>query len=311
MNKVSVILPTYNDAKYVGVAVESVLNQTYENFELIIVNDGSKDDTDLVLAPYISNNSAIRYIKQENKGLACARNTGIASSTGDFVAFIDSDDKWLSEKLNAQVQAFVEYPEVGFVHCNLYGFGENQDVKVRGPKLTEDEIDQYSGYIFDNYYFRKIIITPTSVMIRKKCFDEVGVFDENLSRLGSEDRDLFLRILRKYKALYLNKPLAMYRNQSNSMGQNYEKMIKAQEYVYEKITKLYGLPLTSKNEVMSKIYQEWAREFYVKGRFAIGFNNQVKAIRENPVDIDAYLALRRYVRFIINKGSKNKMLLIL
>jgi glycosyltransferase involved in cell wall biosynthesis len=303
MNKVSVVLPTYNCAEYVGATVESVLNQTYKNYELIIVNDGSTDDTNQVLAHYIDNNSTIRYFKQENKGHAAARNAGISTATGDFIAFIDSDDKWLPDKLDAQVRAFEEDPEVGFVHCNLYGFGENQEVRVRGPQLTQEETDQYSGYIFDNLYFRKIIITTTSVMIRKECIDAVGMFDENLTRFGSEDRDLFLRILREYKAKYINKPLAMYRNRSDSAGQNYKKMIIGQEYVYEKITKLYGLPHCAKKEVMSKIYQEWAREFYAKGRFTDGFTNQVKAIKENPVNMDSYLALKRYVKYLINKTT--------
>lgn len=133
MNKVSVVLPTYNCGTYVGVAVESVLQQTYSNYELIIVNDGSTDETDQALAPYLCNNGHIRYIKQGNKGHAGARNTGIRAATGDVIAFIDSDDKWLPEKLGEQVQAMEEDPEVGLVHCNVYGFGENQEVQVRGP----------------------------------------------------------------------------------------------------------------------------------------------------------------------------------
>ncbi|ABB32243.1 glycosyl transferase family 2 [Geobacter metallireducens RCH3] len=303
MNKVSVVLPTYNCGTYVGVAVESVLQQTYSNYELIIVNDGSTDETDQALAPYLCNNGHIRYIKQGNKGHAGARNTGIRAATGDVIAFIDSDDKWLPEKLGEQVQAMEEDPEVGLVHCNVYGFGENQEVQVRGPLLTQEQLQGYSGYIFDNLYFRKIIITTTTVMIRKSCIDDVGMFDENMTRYGSEDRELFLRILWKYKARYVNKPLAMYRNRSDSEGQNYERMIKGQEYVYEKITSLYGLPQSSKRAVMSKMYQEWAREFYAKGRFADGLTNQVKAIRANPIDMNAYFALKRYARFLFSRAT--------
>jgi glycosyltransferase involved in cell wall biosynthesis len=301
MEKVSIILPTYNCANYVGAAVESVLKQTYKNYELIIINDGSTDNTDEIVAQYISDNSSIHYIKQENKGHAGARNTGMTAATGTFIAFIDSDDIWLPEKLEEQVRACEKDTEIGLVHCNVYGFGENQNMQERNFWLTNEMIDEYSGYIFNNLYSRKIIITTTTVLIRKQCVDDVGPFDENLTRYGSEDRELFLRILWKYKAKYVNKPLAMYRNRRDSEGQNYEKMIKGQEYVYEKITKQYGLPHSAKKTVMSKIYQEWAREFYAKGRFAEGFTNQFKAVKENPVDIDAYLALRRYVSFLINK----------
>jgi len=304
MKKVTVILPTYNCAKYIGAAVESVLNQTYKNYELIIVNDGSTDETDQALAQYLgSNNSTICYIKQENKGHAGARNAGMTVATGDFIAFIDSDDKWLPEKLDEQIRAFDEDPEVGLVHCNLYGFGENQEVKVRGAQLTQEQIEDYSGYIFDNLYFRKIIITTTTVMIRKECIDAVGVFDENLTRYGSEDRDLFLRVLWRYKAKYINKPLAMYRNRSDSAGQDYEKMINGQKYVYDKISKLYNLPPKSKITVMSKLYQEYARSFYSEGLFYKGLTHQIKAIKENPVDINAYFALKRYVRYLFNFNS--------
>lgn len=303
MSKVSVVLPTYNCASYVIAAVESVLQQTSTNYELIIVDDGSTDETEQVLAPYLRNYGNIRYIKQENKGHAGARNTGIRAALGDYIAFIDSDDKWLPEKLQEQVQAFEEDPEVGLVYCNVYGFGENQEVRVRGPQLTLEQLQEYSGYIFDNLYFRKIIITTTTVMIRKNCIDDVGIFDENMTRYGSEDRELFLRVLWKYKAKYINKPLAMYRNRSDSEGQNYEKMIKGQEYVYEKITSLYGLPQSAKRAVMSKMYQEWAREFYAKGRFADGLTNQVKAIRANPTDMNAYSALKRYIGFLVNRPT--------
>jgi glycosyltransferase involved in cell wall biosynthesis len=302
MEKVSVILPTYNCAKYVGAAVESVLKQTYTNYELIIINDGSTDDTDEVLAQYISNNT-ILYIKQENKGHAGARNTGMTAATGTFIAFIDSDDIWLPEKLEEQIRACENDTEIGLVHCNVYGFGENHDAQVRNSLLTKEQIDEYSGYIFDNLYTRKIIITTTTVLIRKQCIDDVGMFDENLTRYGSEDRDLFLRILWKYKAKYVNKPLAMYRNRSDSEGQNYEKMIKGQKYVYDKISSLYNLSGKTKREVMSRLYQEWAREFYSKGCLISGIANQFKAIWENPVDINAYLAFKRYFRYLVNSNN--------
>lgn len=298
MYKVSVILPTYNRGKYVVEAVESVLRQTYNNYEIIIVDDGSTDTTEDILKRFVKNNNNIQYIKQSNKGHAGARNTGLLAASGDLIAFIDSDDIWLPEKLEEQVKECEKDPDVNLVYCNVYGFSEHKKPEVRDPQLTEDQLKDYSGYIFDNLFYRKIIITTTTVLIRKKCIDSVGMFDENLTRCGSEDRDLFLRILWKSKAKYINKPLVLSRILSGSAGDNYQRMIKGQEYVYEKITRMYGLPAKAKDVVMSKVYQEWSRSFYSKGIFWDGLNNQLKAIIANPSDINAYLSIKRFARHL-------------
>lgn len=301
MEKVSVILPTYNSEKYLCDAIESVLNQTYRDLELIIVNDGSTDGSELIIKAYQSKYSNIIYLKQTNKGHAGARNTGIQAATGTYIAFIDSDDIWLPEKLEEQIKEFALDSEVGFVHCNLYGFSEDKKPKVRGLPLTENQLKKYSGHIFEEYFFREIVITTTTVLIKKSCIDDVGMFDENLSRYGSEDRELFLRILWKYRAKYVNRPLALYRNRADSAGQNYEKMIKGQQYVYHKITKLFEMPYSAYRNVMSKVYQEWAKKFYSNGLFTNGLFNQIKAVGNNPIDLDAYLLLKRYFRYLIDR----------
>ena len=123
MPEISVIIPTYNYANYVRDAVESVLNQSYKEFEIIVVDDGSTDGTKKVLEPL---KNRIRYIYQENRGLPSAYNTGIKASKGEYIAFLDSDDLWLPEKLKLQKKYFDDNPAVGMVICNGYLFNDTE-----------------------------------------------------------------------------------------------------------------------------------------------------------------------------------------
>lgn len=301
MARVSVIIPTYNCSQYIAEAIDSVLNQSFLDFELIIVNDGSTDDTEEIISRYLNNPSdKIRYINQENRGLAAARNTGIRRSSGEFIAFLDADDLWLPNKLSAQISVFDQYANVGFVHTNCYGFGGPYGTYVNRFWMNAEQIKNHSGLIFWNLFFRKIRITASTVMLRRKCLDRIGHFDEALSKLGSEDRDLFLRILWEYEAVYINEPLAKYRDRSDSMGQNYGKMIKAQRYVYDKITKLYELPNSYKRKALSAVYHEWASESYNLFKFRRGFSLQLKAIFYNPGNRMAYLITKKMMKQLWN-----------
>lgn len=308
MPNVSVIIPTYNCSQYISEAIESVLNQSFQAFELIIVNDGSTDRTDEVIKKYLDSfPDKIKYIKQENKGHAAARNTGIKASGGEFIAFLDADDLWLPNKLAAQILVFDKNPDVGLVHTNCYGFGGPGGTYLGRYWMTPEQIQKHSGYIFFEHYFRTIRITTSTVMIRKKCLDEVGLFDENLSRLGSEDRELFLRILWKYHAVYIDKPLGKYRDRSDSSGQNHEKMIKGQKYVYEKITKLYKLPNSYKRKALSSVYYEWASAFYESFQFQQGYTLQVKSILYNPSNPHNYLLTGKMIKRLWIRLKRNKL----
>ena len=117
---ISVVTPTYNRADFIIEAVESVIEQTYENWEMIIVDDGSKDDTRTVLQPYLDKYSAIKYFYQDNQGQSVARNRGIKESQGDYICFLDSDNKWLPKKLELSVDAAVKNPDIDVFLCRHY-----------------------------------------------------------------------------------------------------------------------------------------------------------------------------------------------
>ena len=205
----SVIIPTYNRAHYICEAVESVLAQTYKNVEIIVVDDGSTDGTEEVLSLY---RGRIRYFYQENRGPSAARNAGIQKSTGPYIAFLDSDDLWMPDKLDLQVRYLSEHPDYGLVHT------DHEDWIVRDGAVVEVRPDHYDshhiGYIFPEMFLRNEVSTPT-VLLRKVCLNKVGYFDENL--LLFEDHDLWLRIARYYKIGYINKKLAVFRRHGDNI----------------------------------------------------------------------------------------------
>lgn len=203
MPLVSVIIPTYNREKYVVEAIESVLVQTYKNLEIIVVDDGSTDGTEKILEPY---RDRVVYIYQENQGPSAARNTGIRRANGQFIAFLDSDDLWLPEKLEVQVAYMETNPEVGLVHTGKL----HREERPTGPILKEWPYAEQSrsGHIFPEMFLGPAVLTPT-VVARRECFDVAGLFDEDLT--FGEDHHLFLRIARHFPIGYINKPLVIIR----------------------------------------------------------------------------------------------------
>jgi len=302
---VTIIIPTYNCAEYLPAAIESVLSQTYQDYELIVVNDGSMDNTDKVVETYLPRfGNKVVYIKQENQGLACARNTGIKASSGCYVAFLDADDVWLPDKIRLQMEVFDSRKEVGFVHTGTYIFDGPDGTYLNRYWMTPELLERHSGKIFYEYFFRNIPITPSTVMLRRECFDKHGLFDEYLSKLGSEDRDCFLRILWDTEAVFLKDPLAKYRDRCGSMGKKFEKMITAQEYVYNKISQLYGLPERYKNKALSTIYFEWASTFYDDLSYLNGIKLQWKAIKTEPLKFINYALVKKLVLQVLS-GKPN------
>lgn len=245
MPKVSVIIPSYNCAKYLPDALESVFNQAFQDFEIVIIDDGSRDNTKDVLAPYLSQYPGrIKYVYQENKGLAIARNTGIGNAAGELIALLDADDLWCPQHLEEEVKLMESDPKIGLVHANITRMTEEK-VPMTTPKR---EAQFLSGDIFEHLFLRKADISCPTVLFRKSCCDRVGLFDEDLTRLGCEDRDLWLRIAREYKIAYIDKVLAFYRIREGSLSRNQQKMIEARYFVVNKF-----FPENSKNGVMRKL----------------------------------------------------------
>lgn len=197
---VSVVIPTYNQANGLARAIQSVLDQIYASFELIIVDDCSTDDTEAVIKSF--QDERIIYVRHsENKGAAAARNTGISKAKGELLAFLDSDDEFVQDKLKIQIEILQSLSkDTGLVIADLY----NLDKYSLGKnKELYDSKEMPSGHIQPSSAFPASIFSPPSTwLLRKSCVKEVGLFDEMI--FGIEDADYFARIFEKSRIYYLN-----------------------------------------------------------------------------------------------------------
>ncbi len=200
MKKVSVVIPTYQHAGFVCDAIDSVLSQTYQDYELIVVDDGSTDGTMEIVAKY---GNQIAYLYQNNKGSAAARNTGIRAATGEYVAFLDADDVWMPNKLELEVAFLDTHPSVGMLYSNYGYFGD----RLAPAGTGFDRWPPVSGHVLKEIFLSNPI-SSSAVLIRKSCFEKVGCFDESIF---AEDTDMWLRLAARFEMDYLRTPLAKYR----------------------------------------------------------------------------------------------------
>ena len=201
--KVSVVIPLYDCEGYIGEALKSVLAQTYPVHEIIVVDDGSTDGTRRAMEPYMGR---ITYIHQRKRGVAAARNTGIANASGDFIAFLDADDLWLCEKLQLQMGYLESHPEYALVYSDMKTF--DQTGIIHESVKTWLGMSPPSGWIFKELFWETLFAADATVFA-KECVDTVGLFDESLE--AGEDYHMWLRIARHYQIGYLDKPLTLYR----------------------------------------------------------------------------------------------------
>ena len=197
---ISVIIPTYNRASFLVRAVESVLNQTYENFECIIVNDASTDDTEQVIEKI--SDSRVRYISHKtNRHVSAARNSGIEKARGEFIAFLDDDDAWLPKKLERQVPLLQgNEPDLGLVYCWVDIFQGNRKIAERHPLLR--------GYILTQSIANHQIGNCSTLLVPAKVVKNLGGFDESLPR--GNDGDFIRRVCRQYKVDFVPEVLVYY-----------------------------------------------------------------------------------------------------
>lgn len=196
---VSVIIPSYNRGWILEDAVDSVLSQDFYDFELIVVDDGSEDNTPDILASY---GNRIKVIKQKNKGVSSARNKGITSSSGNYIAFLDSDDLWLPGKLSTQLSFFENNP--GALICQTEEIWLKNEKRVNPGKRHK----KISGFCFEKS-LELCMVSPSAVMMKRRLLDIVGLFDETLP--ACEDYDMWLRINCRYPIYLLDTPLIVKR----------------------------------------------------------------------------------------------------
>jgi glycosyltransferase involved in cell wall biosynthesis len=228
--KISVILTTYNGSSrgYLSSAIESVLAQSYQNFELLIVDDGSTDNTKKRCSFYLENDR-IRYIYQENSGLAAARNTGIRASSGEFLCFLDDDDVWKPEKLQKQLE-FIQNRLSGVNNWGLI-FTWLELINEQGEVISYRGHHQ-EGRLYRSLLFGNTVDAPSSVLIRREVFDNVGLFDESFE--NCQDWDMWLRISKEYMIFPVKEYLVQHREHRNRISFDNEKIFRYENAVIEK-----------------------------------------------------------------------------
>lgn len=226
--KVSIILPTFNRAQMVTETIDSILNQTFKDFELIVIDNLSKDDTKQVIKKYPD--KRIRLFQHDNGGVvAVNRNYGIEKARGEYIAFCDDDDLWLPDKLDKQILEFEKDSLLGMACSNAMLFNETGDTGV----FFDKDLSQ------DNFTFQSLLrrssIVCSSVMLKKSVLNDVGLMDTSPDIFSAEDYELCLRIARKYPVRYIKEPLLRYRVHPGGYKKSSAAAMKRNRAVYRKL----------------------------------------------------------------------------
>ena len=286
MPTVDVIVPAYNAAQYLAAAIESVVAQTFGDWRMILVDDGSTDGTPEIARTYVERLGAkLKYVRQHNQGVSAARNTAIRNSSAEFLALLDGDDVWLPHRLSESLKVFDHCPEVGLA----YGLVSRIDPTsaIIDTPLTDQKHGE--GRIGSYIYMRRVHLPCPTIILRRACLDEVGLFDETMR--ATEDRDLCLRIALRYAIRFIPKVLAYYRISPNSMSTDPERMLQAQLQFIEKHYGQPGCGWRAKHIAPSTVYQERAETFSRRGNARLALSNAMRAVAFNPLDTLAAASL--------------------
>jgi len=230
---VSVVIPVYNGEKYIVDTINSVISQSYCEFEIIVVDDGSTDLTSEAVKSIKDNR--IEYYYQQNSGLpAKARNHGAKIAKGNYIAFLDHDDIWFPQKLEKQMMVIKNNPQIALISTNAYlMYGLD---KTRIPLLH----NMKEGYFNDNSFFPNNMVVQSSALVSKHHFDAVGGLNESPDLKAIEDYDLWLRLYLKYPCYYINECVIYYRKHSESISGTKLQVLEREIHYFNKYFKEYG-----------------------------------------------------------------------
>jgi len=294
MPKVSVIIPTYNRAHLIARAIQSVLNQTYQDFEIIVVDDGSTDNTEEVVKGF--NDGRIRYIQHEkNKGEAAARNTGIKAARGEYIASQDSDDEWLPEKLRKQMEVFKSASSrVGVVYTGFWRIKDNKKVYTPSSNIKPKEGDIHKNLLKENF-----IGTPVT-LIKKECFHKVGMFNETLPHLV--DWEIWIRISKYYQFRCIDEPLLISYYTPDSISADRNALVRARKFILDK----YFEDIKKDKRVLANHYLSISAILWANREFQEGESYFAKALRTYPdINKDKKLLSKYYFGIGINLCSND------
>ncbi len=295
---ISVIIPTYNRAEYLKQAIDSVLAQTFKAFEIIVVDDASTDNTKDIISAY---GDRVRYVYQDNKERAAARNRGIAAAEGKFVAFLDSDDIWMPAHLSECYKTITKNKRSGFVYSGSYSADEKGRVlsRMKAVPLKGDAL----YYMMSE--FSSGGCNASSCLIKKELFDTAGYFNEDRELSGSEDWEMWVRAASAAEVFFTGRYTVKIRNHDNQTSVNTERMArsmtKAMETVYEN-KELLPRIAKLKKRAYSSVYVIISINYYAAGdmRSARGY------LRKAVVLYPLCVILNKYVIFTLIRSFMGK-----
>ncbi|MCL7945676.1 glycosyltransferase [Marinobacter sp. ATCH36] len=285
MAVVSVVTPTYNRARFLPDAVASVLAQTYADLELIVLDDGSVDDTREVLEPFLADRR-VRYFYQENQGQSHARNHALEQATGDFIAFLDSDDLWTPDKLKKQLAVLNANPDVDIVH------GDEAMIDEQGVVSSLENMKRYSGWI-TRYLLADNGVSISTALVRRRCFDEMGGFDTSVG--VADDYELWLRFSARYRFHYEPGIVASYRVMEYQISSDKHRRFAANERIINTFLARYGevLSLRDRRWGLARFFCRKARYFASVGERDVAISAIARAFWHAPLDPVVWRALYR------------------
>jgi len=296
MAKVDVIIPAYNAAKYLPTAIESVIAQTFNDWRILIVDDGSTDGTADAAAPYLERlGSRLVYIRKANGGVSSARNLGICQATAQYLAMLDADDEWMPCRLSESLQILDSRPEVGLT----YGFIRRIDAQGRLIDTVNRRQRRGEGRIARYIYTKEVDIPCATVTVRRSCLDEVGLFDETLK--VTEDRDLWLRLALQYEIALVPFIVANYRISNESITAVPDRMLQAQKQFIEKNYGAEGCGWLARRIALGRVYKQRADSLSAQQHPWKAAKCSLRALMLNPFDLGNVRAagslLNRWARF--------------
>ena len=291
MPRVSVIIPTYNRCNVLGRAIRSILNQTFQDFELFIVDDHSSDDTHKVVAAI--DDARIKYIRHEsNKGAAAARNTGIRNSSCAYIAFLDDDDEWLPEKLGLQLALLESSPPgVGGVYTGY------ESVDSLSGKILHISKPVHTGNIYNTLFVNNCIGSTSSILLKRVCFEVAGYFDENLPNF--EDCDLWIRIAKYFQFYCIPNPLYRYYIHDVKLSNDPEELYKGISIMLKR----YGNNSIISRRHYSAHYLRIGVLYCFNSNLKKGWKSYIKAIKLYPFEIRNYFNL--FISFLGQRFSNS------
>lgn len=285
MVTVSIITPTFNRRRLIGETIDSVLNQKYADYEMIIVDDGSTDNTEEYIKEHYSD-SRIKFFKQENKGQNFARNLGLQQAQGKFICFLDSDDMWPDYKLSMSLEVFEKNPDVDVV------YGYEKIISEQGVEIGQDKIRRYSGKITAKLLVENFI-GMSAAMVKADEVHKIGGMDETIS--VADDYSLWLRLSSNCNFYYLDEVLGYYRITSDQISKDITARLESNLYTVTKFLESNPNVITEseKNNALCQLYSKRVRILGQSRNYRQGLQELAKAFKCNPKSQLPWRALYR------------------